>query len=242
MTYLCQQLGRSPIVFILAAGWFATPLAEAGDLPSATGSSPYRLNLPSEAYRLANYREYRLDEQYQPTPAQEPEVEAGSPPAFSDKPFAKEIESAARDALLDPALVHAVIHVESRHRQTAVSPKGAIGLMQVLPETALRYGVRNPGRSVQENLRAGTRYLRDLMSQFDNRLHLVLAAYNAGEGAVTRYSNRIPPYPETRAYVPAVMMQYVEWRAERPPELPSQVKEYHYLPGTRLVPRFSIAP
>jgi soluble lytic murein transglycosylase-like protein len=102
--------------------------------------------------------------------------------------------------------------------------------MQLMPGTALRYGVRSPGKSPEDNLRAGTMYLRDLLSMFDNRLDLALAAYNAGEGAVQKYGNRIPPYRETRNYVPAVMERYEEWKALTP----TNPQPIVYLPGTRL--------
>ena len=158
----------------------------------------------------------------------------------ANKPFALQIESAARDAGIDPALVHAVIAVESAYRPGAVSPKGAVGLMQVMPATALRYGVRNPA-DVADNLRAGTRHLRMLMQMFGDRLDLVLAAYNAGEGAVRKHGDAIPPYPETRNYVPAVLARFNDARpaprpvaaAPRPEATPLQ---RDYLSGTRLDP------
>lgn len=102
--------------------------------------------------------------------------------------------------------------------------------MQLMPGTAQRYGVRAPEKSPEENLSAGTRYLRDLLGMFENRLDLALAAYNAGEGAVMKYGNRIPPYRETRNYVPAVMEKYKEWQV-KPPDKPLPLA---YLPGTRL--------
>lgn len=123
------------------------------------------------------------------------------------RPYAAQIASAARQSGLDPELVHAVIAVESAYRPAAVSSKGAVGLMQVLPETAQSYGVRDPAE-VSANLQAGTRHLRGLMDRFDNRLDLALAAYNAGEGAVKRHGNAIPPYAETRSYVPTVVAKY----------------------------------
>jgi soluble lytic murein transglycosylase-like protein len=123
------------------------------------------------------------------------------------KRFHAEIASAAHKAGVDPALVHAVIGVESAYRENAVSPKGAVGLMQVMPETGRRYGVENLTLPSQ-NIRAGTRYLSDLMRMFNGDLSLVLAAYNAGENAVLRYGGRVPPYPETRQYVPRVLSIY----------------------------------
>ncbi|ODV40567.1 lytic transglycosylase [Cupriavidus sp. UYMMa02A] len=117
---------------------------------------------------------------------------------------------------VDPALVKAVMAVESGFNPSAVSPKGAIGLMQVIPDTGARFGVSaDARRSVEEkladpriNISAGVRYLRWLMELFPDNLELVLAAYNAGEGAVQRYNNRIPPYPETQQYVSTVLQFY----------------------------------
>ena len=127
--------------------------------------------------------------------------------------YAEMIARVAKEQQIDPALLHAVITVESAYNPRARSPKGATGLMQLMPDTAKRYGVTdlvNP----MENLRAGAMYLRDLLGMFDNNLRLVLAAYNAGEGAVARSGNRIPPYPETRAYVPRVLKHYESYRTQ----------------------------
>ncbi|WP_246116355.1 lytic transglycosylase domain-containing protein [Denitromonas halophila] len=117
------------------------------------------------------------------------------------------IEHAARQTGLDPALIQAVAQVESAFNPNAQSPKGALGLMQLMPATAERYGVTNP-LDPATNLLGGARYLSDLLRLFNDDLELALAAYNAGESAVTRYDNRIPPYRETRAYVPRVLARY----------------------------------
>jgi soluble lytic murein transglycosylase-like protein len=85
--------------------------------------------------------------------------------------------------------------------------KGASGLMQLMPETARRYHVTDIW-DPKQNLSGGARYLRDLLAMFNNNLGLALAAYNAGENAVIQHGNRIPPYPETRSYVPRVMQHY----------------------------------
>src|ERR1035437_4175122 len=122
-------------------------------------------------------------------------------------PFADMVTAAATEQKLDPALLHAIIHVESRHNTSAVSPKGAIGLMQVLPETARRMGVASIS-TPEGNINAGARYMRFLLNIFGNDVSLALAAYNAGENAVIRHGNQIPPYPETVAYVPAVIAAY----------------------------------
>lgn len=108
---------------------------------------------------------------------------------------------------LEPALLHAVISTESGYEPNALSRKGAVGLMQVMPGTGQRYGVSNL-KDPSQNIVAGARYLRDLLRQFDNDLPLVLAAYNAGENAVLRYGRRIPPYRETTLYVPRVLALY----------------------------------
>jgi soluble lytic murein transglycosylase-like protein len=100
---------------------------------------------------------------------------------------------------LDPRLVVAVIEVESGFNPKAKSPKGAMGLMQLMPETARRFGVKNPWDPLQ-NLRGGMAYLRWLLDRFDGDLALVLASYNAGEKAVERYRG-VPPFGETRRYV-----------------------------------------
>jgi len=156
-------------------------------------------------------------------------------PPFAGRPFAEQIDRAARDAGVDPVLVHAVVHVESRYNPTARSPKGALGLMQVLPETAARYGFAGDVLTIEGNLKAGTRYLRDLLTLFENRLELALAAYNAGENAVLRHGQRIPPYRETQQYIPAVLEKYREW--QEPSPRPSQARpRIEYLPGTLLDP------
>ncbi|HYI87300.1 MAG TPA: lytic transglycosylase domain-containing protein [Burkholderiales bacterium] len=136
--------------------------------------------------------------------------------ALARRPFHQEIVKAAQRAGIDPALVHAVIRVESAYNAGAVSPKGATGLMQVIPGTGRRFGVENllqPGA----NISAGTQYLSYLMRMFKGDLSLALAAYNAGENAVVRYGNRIPPYRETQGYVPRVMKIYEALAAMPPP-------------------------
>lgn len=129
--------------------------------------------------------------------------------------FAPLIAEAARAHSLEPALLHALITVESGYNPRAVSPKGAIGLMQLMPETARRYAVRDIW-DPRENLAAGARYLRDLLALFGNNLGLALAAYNAGEAAVIEAGNRIPPIPETRSYVPRVLQHYYLYRGAAP--------------------------
>jgi len=117
------------------------------------------------------------------------------------------IERAARSAAVRPELVRAVIVVESAFNPRALSKRGAQGLMQLRPATARRYGVSD-AFDPEQNITAGAHYLRDLMARFGNDLELTLAAYNAGEDAVERYGRSIPPFSETRHYVPDVMRVY----------------------------------
>lgn len=122
------------------------------------------------------------------------------------------INQAATASQLRPALVHAVVRAESAYRSDAVSSKGAVGLMQLMPGTAERYGVSDRNDPAQ-NLRGGTEYLRDLLKMFDNDLQLALAGYNAGENAVIRYGYKIPPYDETQGYVRKVIRFYNDMKS-----------------------------
>ena len=123
------------------------------------------------------------------------------------------IVRAAAANSLDPALLRAVIHVESRFNAAAVSPAGAVGAMQLMAGTAKRYGVANRG-DARQNVDAGARYLRDLLARFDGNVALALSAYNAGEGAVERHTRRVPPYRETLTYVPEVLARAEGYRDE----------------------------
>ncbi len=117
------------------------------------------------------------------------------------------IERAALSAALEPNLLRAVIVVESGFNSRAVSKRGAVGLMQLMPATASRFGVSNL-YDPRENVHAGARYLKFLMDRFGHNVQLALAAYNAGEEAVDRNGGRIPPFTETMAYVPRVLKIY----------------------------------
>ena len=108
---------------------------------------------------------------------------------------------------VDPFLIYCTMSQESGFTSGATSPKGAMGLMQLMPGTAARYRVTNP-YDVGQSIMGGTRYLKDLLKMFNGRVDLALAGYNAGEGAVMKYGNNIPPYEETRNYVKLILKRY----------------------------------
>jgi soluble lytic murein transglycosylase-like protein len=110
---------------------------------------------------------------------------------------------------VDPYLVFCVMHQESGFGAGATSPVGAMGLMQLMPGTAARYGVTNPYDQAQ-SIMGGTHYLSDLLKLFGGRVDLALAGYNAGEGAVMKYGNRVPPYSETQNYVRTIGTRYAQ--------------------------------
>lgn len=128
------------------------------------------------------------------------------------KRFAEHISSAAKRHGLSQALLHAVITAESWYNPDAISRAGAVGLMQLMPATAARYGVAD-SRDPSDNIEGGSRYLRDLLKMFGNNLTLAVAAYNAGENAVIQYGYKIPPYAETQDYVRKVLDYYRQYAA-----------------------------
>jgi soluble lytic murein transglycosylase-like protein len=134
---------------------------------------------------------------------------AGAPSYVTTRPvedqsegerFEPLIQEHATRRSLRPELVRAVIQIESGFNPRALSPKGAMGLMQLMPATARSLGVNNPWDPAQ-NIRGGTDYLRQLLDEYEGNEELALAAYNAGSGAVAKYGRRVPPYRETRDYV-----------------------------------------
>ena len=176
-----------------------------------------------DEHGVAHLSNVKLDDRYylfkketRSAPAEE-SPEAGAPDtapqrgvrfnAADRQRYAQIISTAAKEHGLEAALLHALITVESGYDPRARSPKGAIGLTQLMPDTARRYQVADIW-DPRDNVRGGARYLRDLLGMFGNDLSLALAAYNAGEGAVLQYGRKIPPYPETRNYVPRVLQQY----------------------------------
>lgn len=129
-----------------------------------------------------------------------------------DPGYAAIVAQAAAEYGLPAELLHAVITAESNYDSSALSPKGAGGLMQLMPGTARDLGV-NDVFDPAANVRGGARYLKRLMQQFDNDISLALAAYNAGPGAVLAHGSNIPPYPETQRYVPSVLGHYQRLQA-----------------------------
>jgi soluble lytic murein transglycosylase-like protein len=152
-------------------------------------------NLRNSTQKAARTRPFRVNEQ-------------------NRQRFTPDVNRIAAQYRLDPALMHAVISAESSYNPWAVSPKGAMGLMQLMPGTAERFGVNNPYDPIA-NMHGGARYLRWLLDQF-NDTRLAVAAYNAGEGAVQKYGNQIPPYQETQTYVVRVLNFYQQYRLNGP--------------------------
>jgi soluble lytic murein transglycosylase-like protein len=120
------------------------------------------------------------------------------------------VNAATRNGV-DPVLIYSIMHRESSFKRFALSPKGARGLMQLMPATAARFGVRDI-YDPQQNIEAGTRYVRFLLDMFDGDVRLALAGYNAGEGAVLKYGRRVPPYNETQEYVRRISERYALMR------------------------------
>ena len=204
------------------------------DAAPAAGASGFAL---SEKLCLATLVRSRTPATAPPSAEPEPtvaEVQA-LPPAAAPVPMPQIEPARSRDAAgqariralaplmaevaqrhdIDPLLLHALAHIESRHQSQAISAAGARGLMQVMPATGRGLGLAQAERELltpQANLEASARYLKQLQARFGNDLRLVLAAYNAGEGAVERHGRRVPPFAETQAYVRNVMAVYAELR------------------------------
>jgi len=144
----------------------------------------------------------------------EPDVELPQPkienvpnaPGKAHRALTEIVEKAANENRLDPDFIHAVIRAESDGRSTSISPRGAQGLMQLMPQTAMKLGVKN-SFDPTENVNAGTRYLRELLARYHNDPIRALAAYNAGAGRVEQYHG-VPPYRETRAYVASIIRDF----------------------------------
>jgi len=169
-------------------------------------------NMPDDK----RYKLIRREAGSAPAPVAAPAVGAAAnvymPAEESIRRFSPIVDTASRLHGVDAALIHAVISAESGYNPSALSKAGAMGLMQLMPQTAKRYGVTNIMDPVQ-NITGGVRYLRDLLSMFNGNLELAIAAYNAGENAVIKYGNKIPPYAETVQYVPKVLGFYRKFQS-----------------------------
>jgi hypothetical protein len=209
---------------VLAAGWFAPARAEVWGYVDEHGVAHFAAEQVDERYQLF----FRGGESFDtrdgvqtPRAVTVPTASTSKLLAFFDiSPSYKQVKhhlrEASREQGIDIELLQALIATESGFDAHAVSPRGAVGLMQVMPATAQRYGVTADRKNSiatkltdpRTNIRAGARYLRDLIVMFPGQLELALAAYNAGEGAVQRAGNRIPNYRETQNYVKTVMQLY----------------------------------
>jgi len=147
----------------------------------------------------------QLDKQYK-------QINGSQPTNFL--PYNHEVLLAAQATDLEPAFIHAVIAAESQHNPRASSKKGASGLMQLMPATARRFNVLNK-YDPQQNILAGSRYLKELSNLFNGDLNLTLAAYNAGPAAVQKFHGQIPPYIETLNYVPKVLKYYRHFSSKK---------------------------
>ena len=166
----------------------------------------YKLKDAAQMRGVRNPGDYRLRAAWGRA---DPKSDLFANPLLADKPYQEQVVEAAKEHKLDPALVHAVIAAESNYNPNALSNKGAVGLMQVMPDTGRRYGVKEKElKQPAQNIRTGAQYLADLIDMFDGDLKLALAGYNAGENAVLRHGRKIPPFAETQAYVPRVLRFY----------------------------------
>jgi len=203
MSKLLISLGLAGVMLSFQAGQVRANIYSFKDDQGVTHFS----NLPhlDKRYKLV----YRIPDTWKTRPnAWTPSF----PKSVNIEKYVPIIDNAARAHGVDPRLVHAVIRAESGYNDRALSNKGAIGLMQLIPDTAARMGVKNIYDPV-ENIFGGTRYLSFLLKMFNGDVELALAGYNAGENAVIRNGYKIPPYAETQAYVPKVIAFY------RSPEL-----------------------
>ena len=208
---VASSAGALPTIWIYLIGGARMEVDEATESPEGVWYRRGNLSIFIERARIERVA--------RELPVEEPEEKlAGSRPARRERFWTT--GSRSLDSLIrqngaaygvDPYLVFLVMEQESHFNSRALSPKGARGLMQLMPGTAARFGVRNASDPAQ-NIRGGTRYLKELLRRFGGRVDLVLAGYNAGEGAVLKYGHRVPPYRETRAYVRRISARYSERR------------------------------
>jgi Transglycosylase SLT domain len=239
--YFRRVLSAGPVCVLLFLSTLNTAYADVWGYIDAKGVAHFAAEKLDERYELFFKGNTSFDtkdgvspptkEAPEPEPPRVVAVPSGKSKLlafFEVSPNFKAVRHHMREASaahnIDFELLQALIATESGFDTNAVSPKGAVGLMQLMPPTAQRYGVRGDAKTPIEkkladpqiNIKAGSRYLRDLIKMFPGQLELALAAYNAGEGAVQRYGNKIPPFKETQNYVVTVMQIY---RQLKPPTL-----------------------
>ncbi len=254
-------LRRLAIALAAASGLAGLSLPAAADVwafVDAKGVSHFATEQIDSRYELFFRRSESFDTRLDAPPPEPPPVSQNTlvvaqPPTrllalFDSSPSFTSVRQILRAASsehdIDYELLQALIAAESGFNHTAVSPKGAIGLMQLMPDTARRYGVDSDRHGPLErkltdpktNIRAGTRYLRDLINMFPGQLDLALAAYNAGEGAVMRAGNQIPNYKETQNYVKNVLGMYWGLKPPPPPAAATAASRY---PNSRVRPAIS---
>src|SRR6202521_2514972 len=206
-------MGRLNRVFVMAAAAFAVSAAPAfADIFSFKDEKGV-VHFTNIAGLDTRYKLVRKESGSPTTGATSP-ARVFMPSQEDIEKYSNIIKTASRAYGVEASLVHAVISAESAYNPYAVSRTGAMGLMQLMPETARRYGVQNM-MDPTENIHGGVRYLRDLLAMFKCRVDLAIAAYNAGEHAVIRAGHRIPPYAETRHYVPKVLGFYRNFQSRK---------------------------
>jgi soluble lytic murein transglycosylase-like protein len=237
--FRCRRRVSTLVLLVACAGLASSPRAEVWGYIDADGGPHVATERIDERYQLFFKGKSNADLAAQVAGGASAHLDAlratGIYRRMVDHPNIRRyqalIEKNARARGIDAALVKAVIAVESAFEPTAVSTRGALGLMQVMPDTGARYGVAADRKRTLEqklldpdiNLRIGTTYLRDLLTLYANDLSLALAAYNAGEQAVAQYANRIPPYPETQEFVTLVRQFYELYRPAPQPKTPARI-------------------
>lgn len=180
--------------------WLAiTPAVQADVYISVSANGSYVL---SNVHRPGRHYQRVVAE-----PGAVAQASSAGPQLITGMPYAELIAAAAQANDVPAALLHAVVLAESRYNPNARSPKGAVGLMQLMPDTARELGV-DDALDPAANLQGGARYLKRMLTLFDNDVSLAVAAYNAGPDAVMSRGKVIPPFAETQRYVPSVMKQY----------------------------------
>jgi hypothetical protein len=199
---------RSTVAGLLALSTLMVCAGSVSAEPRLRGRTSVRVDQRGHLVRSAVVRSQPIAPKViEPQPVPAVEIPDATLPVAPDAKVDEIVEAAAKQYDVDPLLVHSVIQVESNYNVNAVSPKGAQGVMQLIPATARRFGATN-AFDPKDNIEAGVKYLKYLNSLFPDDLQLTLAAYNAGEGAVMKYGNNIPPYRETQQYVENVGKRY----------------------------------